>query len=421
MKPGQAPRFWTEEEEERLRIWLLDNPHTERRDAQQLFPDRSTPSVESKIRGIMPRVRLSPQQRARTDIQRAAEEAAEESPAALREQICRLNARIAQLQAQTEFLAHSDAPEFTGGTISILAGDEHIGDLGHLLVCHEALQVKEQELLRRYKPRRVQLLQAGDTVVGRDIFKGQTLCNVSDDVNEQIQVAVMTMRRRIFAIQEATPDTETIEVFVVSGNHDRQGGVSIAPYYHAQLKLMVEDRGGTTVKVCYCGDRALVNLADSGEYLALMEHGFGYSQISPSSQIYINTMKDKLIALLKQGINVRRVLHGHTHFLAVGIERANDVIFDTCGGLQRNERVNLGQNQRPVGWVVYISPPGSSDIVEPIALKPDPDTLWTEMDAIDLHHANREHFARLLKEYRELAEAKGFLGPRVPGYPEGRP
>jgi hypothetical protein len=104
----------------------------------------------------------------------------------------------------------------------------------------------------------------------------------------------------------------------------------------------------------------------------------------------------------------RRVLSGHTHWVNVSTERVIGLPFDTTGGLQRNTRIRLGDNQRPIGWIVYASPRGlDSDILQPIVLSPGQETYQREIADPHLGQANVEDSTACLREYRKLREDRG--------------
>jgi hypothetical protein len=84
--------------------------------------------------------------------------------------------------------------------------------------------------------------------------------------------------------------------------------------------------------------------------------------------------------------------------------------FDTTGGLLRNVRVRLGDNQRPIGWIIYVSPPGlDNEILAPIVLKPKQEIYEWEIADPDLPYANMRDAADCLQEYQKLERERGDL------------
>ena len=106
-----------------------------------------------------------------------------------------------------------------------------------------------------------------------------------------------------------------------------------------------------------------------------------------------------------------RMSHGHTHWAQVGIERAEGLYFDTTGGLHRNDRVNIGMNTRPTGWICYISPPGETNTIinPPILISPSPEAIRIDMDNPNLMNLNRAEAARCLIGFAHVAEQLGIM------------
>lgn len=101
----------------------------------------------------------------------------------------------------------------------------------------------------------------------------------------------------------------------------------------------------------------------------------------------------------------------NTHFSNIGTEHIVGLPFDNTGGLQRNVRIRLGANQRPTGWIVYVSTKGmDSEILSPIGLTPDTLTFEREMADPHLSSANRSDAAKCVKKYHELLKARGDVG-----------
>jgi hypothetical protein len=104
--------------------------------------------------------------------------------------------------------------------------------------------------------------------------------------------------------------------------------------------------------------------------------------------------------------------------MSLGIEHIVGIRWDTTGGLQRNIRVKLGCNQRPVGWAVYIGVKGVEDyVLEPIALMPSEDVYREEIAAPDLEYRNLVEVGQTLVRYTERLKQLGVLvGETQQGY-----
>ena len=163
----------------------------------------------------------------------------------------------------------------------------------------------------------------------------------------------------------------------------------------------------------FVGLRCLMDLGDIPHYMVLAQHGYGNSTFNSSSNKLIHETLKTVVSYQQRGwVNekrIRRVLHGHTHFRNIGVEHAENLPFDVTGGLHRNDRVALGMNSRPAGWIVYISPPGTPEIITPIEVIPSPSILREEMDDPELENKNRIEAARCLAGFAEEARRRGIM------------
>ena len=319
-----------------------------------------------------------------------------------------LEAENARLQQQITWAQQAEATTRTGGTLTIRRTDDHHIDKGHLLSCCKSLTEKLKVVIEQYKPDRIQVVGWDDWIAGTGIFREQdleTTTTVEDD-----QVAIGAMKGRYFLAEIREVSDAPITCRVLRGNHNFCKGVSMTETLFLKSRTLCEDL--LNVNWVYHHDNATVNLAHDGTYNVLVRHGFGYSKHSPNSPAFIDTIKDEL--LIKQrkqmpGEQYRRVLSGHTHWLTVGLERLQGLYFDTTGGLQRNSRIRIGDNQRPVGWIVYVSLPGmDSEILQPIALRPDDDTYEREIADPHLASDNMRDAQQCLREARAIMETMGL-------------
>jgi hypothetical protein len=334
--------------------------------------------------------------------------------ARLQAEIRKLEEENARLVQQITWAQEADSPNRTGGVLTIRRSDDHHGDKNHLLSCGESLLAKALVLVGQYKPDRVQLIGWDDWVAGSGIYKEQDLDCVTSDPEEQVNMGVMKTRRYLIAIRNAlNDDCIPIHGYWLRGNHDFSKGVSISQYMHTKSLIACADIPACQLQFCH--DNATVNLASEGTYNVLVRHGFGYSQNSPNSPAFEKAIFGEI--LFKQNKmepheHYRRVLSGHTHWLSIGLERNYGLWFDTTGGLQRNTRIRIGDNQRPVGWIVYVSPAGlKGNICHPIPLRPEDSVYRREIADPHLAAANMRDVSECLQEYRELFTERGLLGP----------
>lgn len=324
----------------------------------------------------------------------------------LQSRITELEAEIAELRRANEWLTHSDAKEYRNGTLTLNCSDMHYFDRGHLINTHRSLEQKVLALLDRFKPHKFQILINGDVVPGQGVFKNQGLESLLSDTEQQVSAASWRWKEFRDQIVEHLPkDAEESHTFL-RGNHDTSCGVDTSMRLVLALRAM-------SIPCRYVGYEYCLDLADSGHYMVYCEHGHGNSSFNPTSNAQIVDSYRKLLSLERRGFTgekvIRRVLHGHTHFLAVGIERAEDVKYDCTGGGHRNDRIDLGRNTRPVGWIVYVSPPGANDILSPIEVVPDKDALRSDLDDPNLMERNRAEAARCLMAWSQWATQQGIL------------
>lgn len=321
--------------------------------------------------------------------------------------IQQLEAELAELRRQTEWLAHSaDVGEFRGGTLTLNCSDMHYHDRGHLVATHRSLEAKVLALIDRFQPRRFQALLNGDIVPGRGIYRNQMLESVLPDCEQQVAAGAWRWREFRDQIVAHLPAGAEESYVVIKGNHDSSEGEDTVLRFVLALRAMA-------VPARYVGTEWVLNLADAGTYNVLCEHGYGASTFSPTSNKHIVESFAKIIDYQQRGYAgekcIRRLCHGHGHWLACGIERAGGVRYDSTGGGHRNDRANIGRNTRPVGWIVYLSPPGSSEILTPIEVVPDKDALRKDVDDPNLSEVNRAEAARCLMAWAKWAHEAGIV------------
>lgn len=319
-----------------------------------------------------------------------------------------LEAENARLKTQLAWQGHSNPENHSGGLLTIRESDAHHGDEQHLLSCYASCEAKVLTLIELHKPDRIQLIAMDDFIAGKGIFKEQDLSMAVSDVEMQMQIGAYKMFRKLSGIRAVTD--APIHVHALRGNHDYLGKTSLG----VSLFFMAATACGAipNVTMQYRGDSATVNLADAGTYNVLAQHGYGHSKISPNSPSFMDGIKDKLLQMQRQmhpHEQIRRVLSGHTHWLSCGVERQLGLYWDTTGGFQKNTRVQLGMNQRPVGVIVYVSPKGHDEILNPIAVKPEDEVQAREIADPSLGAANREDCAKCLTEFQTTMKARGLF------------
>lgn len=316
---------------------------------------------------------------------------------------------IARLREQKKWETHCEADDVTGGKLTLRFSDHHHADENHLLSCAASLAEKFLVLVERYKPDAIQIVGGDDWLAGRGIFREQDLSLAVSDTDAQVQVGAVKWFRFLSAVRKLTE--APIRLAILEGNHEyATGKTKLGPYLFDKSRALCETVPG--LEWCLYRHRALVNLAHEGHHHALAYHGYGHSKASPNSPAFIDGSKDDIIAIqqrLPPEQHIRRVLSGHTHWLSVDLERTRGIAYDTTGGLQRNDRVQLHKSSRPVGWIVYISPRGSSEIQSPIKLQPDDETHDRELSDPHLCSANRADCAECVSWYEQEMADRGQL------------
>lgn len=370
---------------------------------------RSHSSVDSKLK----RQRLAQRRTQAHRVQKIAE-AASVSPIEVDHaaRIRELEAEVARLREQRKWETHSGSEQAQGGTLTLRRSDDHHCDDNHMLSCAASLTEKFLVVLQQYQPSVIQLIQGDDWIAGRGIFKEQDAQMAVAAIEQQISVGAVKKRRFLQAIRSVS--NAPITIHWLRGNHEYANKIQVHHALFYETRALCEDI--PDVKYIMWGDVAFpVNLAHRGFHNVIAQHGYGHSQVSPNSPRFISDTKDRLIGIQRRfpaEQHPRRVLSGHTHWLDCGTERLVGLEFDTTGGLQRNNRVQLGMNSRPSGWIVYVGPPDAEgEILRPIPLKPEEETYQRELGDPHLAAANKQDAGECLREHRQIMQERGVLGP----------
>ena len=327
-----------------------------------------------------------------------------------------LRQEIDQLKAILEYSTHANFDGLMGGTVSFHTSDHHFHNAGHLIQAFKSVTSKACEAIRRFQPRHFINCIGGDTIQGRGIYRNQHLDNVLNKREQQIAAAAWRMHEYDAELKNALPEKATIEHIIVQGNHDySEGDSTCMEFVWAIRQLGVNAR--------FVGQRWIQNIADKGFYNVLINHGYGNSMYSPSPNKLIVETQKTLIDLAHRGYvgdkTIRRVWHGHTHWRSGGTEHAPDVPFDVTGGMHRNDRANIGMNQRPNGWWMFISPPGSNDILQPLPIIPSQRAIRADMDDPQLEQKNRQDAARCIESFAEKMVDMGVVSDWREELPDG--
>jgi len=322
-----------------------------------------------------------------------------------------LESEIARLREQRKWETQSESVKTTGGKFTLRRSDDHHGDENHMLSCAESLTQKTLVLIEEYEPSTIQLIMMDDWIAGKGIFREQDAQMAVAAIEQQIAVGAVKAYRLLDNIRKITD--VPIKVLALRGNHEHANKVPVSNALFFECRAFCEEIKDVTWQLHM--DRTVVNLAHTGLHNVFVMHGYGHSRISPNSPKFIEDTKDALLQMqrkMQPEEQIRRVLSGHTHYLSVGLERVRGIEWDTTGGLQRNNRVQLGLNNRPSGWIAYISPPDiPNEIRQPLAVKPDPETYDRELADPHLASANKADCAECLEFHKTKLQDSGVLGP----------
>ena len=308
------------------------------------------------------------------------------------------------LKRNMEWITHSKSNDLKGGVLTLATSDYHFHDKGHLIKSMFNLQEKVVDLIGQFKPDKFMGIVNGDIIPGRGIYRNQQLENVLPRGDQQVAAGIYKFWEFDQLIKKAYPDLP-VEWIVLQGNHDySMGDTTTKPFVWGVRMLGVNAK--------FVGTEWVQDVSDAGIYNILFEHGYGASDTTPTPPKMIKETIKKVMGYQQDryiGNNrIHRFCHGHVHWLSVGIERVDGLFFDVTGGLHRNDRVNLGTNNRPSGWIAYISPPGSSTILNPIEITPDRDIYRREILDPELEEKNRQDASRCLEGFTEIGESLGI-------------
>jgi len=287
---------------------------------------------------------------------------------------------------------------FWGPTIAV--ADLHLNDIDCLwgsfeTAWNEAVELAAEAAQSLDAPE-VGLLIAGDWVSGKGIFRGQEVRSVLGSSAWQAVVGGYVLARLSGELSHAAG--VPVRVIYVSGNHDQDR------QSHLDLGFLVaEEAKSFDVPVVYSPLDAVCRI---GGFCLLVLHGSGYSQYRPQSPAFQNAIIRRVLDLnmgRPPEEQIRRVVHGHQHWLDVGFQIGQwGLVIDSLGGWQRNARQALARTSRPSGLIVYI-PSGEGLEVVPVAA--DPKVMAEETASPYLEAENVQRVGRWLEE---ALEAKGY-------------
>jgi len=243
--------------------------------------------------------------------------------------------------------------EVEGRKATVVISDMHFGDENVMLNTYRSavnnLIKKLRELDKEKKISLIRIILNGDIVSGRGIFRWQEAQNVFNKGNIQILYASAF----ILELHEKLSEIAETEYFVLKGNHDQHRKDN----YAWELTDKLRSYG---LNAFYAGHQLIMNLGnDNKQHWVLIEHGYGGSDYYPVSYDFLRNTWKKITWLNrlqkeKRRDEIERVIVGHSHWLVTNLRQDPFWAIDVSGGFQRNERVELGKNQRPAGFLLYV-------------------------------------------------------------------
>lgn len=298
-------------------------------------------------------------------------------------------------------------------TATIIISDTHFGDENVMIETYQStvnnLIWKLKQISQQKPIDNIIVVLNGDVVAGRHIFYMQEAQNIFNKGNIQVLYATAFILDLHHQLSEITPE---IQYFVIKGNHDNNRGDNYAWGLADKLRSLGLD-------AYYSGHQLIMNLGnDEKEHWALIEHGYGGSDYYPISYDFLRNTQKKLLWLnrhqrLKGRAEIERVIVGHSHWLVTNIRQDTYWAIDVSGGFQRNERVELGKNQRAAGFILYVFDPEKDgltiydwkDGLRLYEITPDEDVMLKELTDPALELKNRMLAPqKLMQLYNYLVE-----------------
>ena len=299
---------------------------------------------------------------------------------------------------------------------TIVISDLHLGDENVMLETYKSavnnLINKLKEIAKEEKISKIDVILNGDIVAGRGIFRGQEAQNIFNKGNIQVLYAsayILDLHRELSQIAP-------VQYFVIKGNHDTHRGDN----YAWELADKLRSFG---LNAYYAGHQRITNLGNKEkQHWALIEHGYGGSDYYPISYDFLRNTWKKLNWLNRKQVEqgrkeIERVIVGHSHWLVTNIRQDPYWAIDVSGGFQRNERIELGKNQRPAGFILYVFDPDRDgltvydwkDGLRLYEIVPDEEVMLKELFDPALELKNRMDAPRKLIELYDYLKKEGLI------------
>ena len=300
--------------------------------------------------------------------------------------------------------------------LTIVLSDLHLGDKNVMINTYKSTisnLLNKIALLSTEGPfDTITVILNGDAVSGRNIFRGQEAQNIFNKGNMQILYA----SAYLYQLNEQLEQYANVEWFIIKGNHDQYSGDNYAWLLADKLRALGLD-------AFYAGHEFITNLGNTEkQHWALIEHGYGGGSYYPLSYEFIRQSTKKVIETnmrqWEQGLGpIERVIVGHTHWLNTNFQQDLRWAFDVSGGFQKNNRVELGMNQRPPGVLLYAFDSNKEGLsiydwkggLRLFEIPPDGEVLYNEIHDPALTLNNHSDVASVLANFYKFLVEKGLV------------
>jgi len=306
--------------------------------------------------------------------------------------------------------------ETINNKITIVLSDLHFGDKNVMIQTYKStinnLLDKVEELSTEMPIEKITVIINGDAVSGRHIFREQEAQNLFNKGNLQVLYAAAYLFDLNAMLEEYGPT----EWYIIKGNHDQNRGDNYAWILADKLRALGID-------CFYAGHEFITNLGnDEKQHWALLEHGYGGGSYYPLSYEFIRQSTKKVIEAnyrqWEKGLQpIERIIAGHTHWLNTNFQQGLRWAFDVSGGFQKNNRVELGMNQRPPGILLYAFDSRKDGLtvydwkggLRLFEIPPDEEVLHEELHDPALTLKNHSDITTVLNEFYQFLVKEGLV------------
>lgn len=277
---------------------------------------------------------------------------------------------------------------------TLALADLHYGDAAHLHLTLNECMLRAIQTVQGWQPDECEVVIAGDAVSGRGVYRNQDIQNALPIGAEQCWYAAHD-------IADWQRELRAARWVIVLGNHDNTNRENLAIQLATVLRLMA-------VPTFYAGRSYVGNFAGDdrpGEWYEV-QHGRGHSDYYANSYAAIRDAWRQYIERSKaDGLNLSRMIVGHTHWLNVGQSLGDDYEIDTLGGWHRQERLDLPSYMRGTGMILYRHD-GQRRTIDRI--EADTALLRRESRDVALHYQNMRRAGHALEDAITWAHEQGL-------------